>query len=149
MPALAARVMASYLDMLMANDEPPDDQAHRRTVARRIASDLREDEALVRRILAEVVALLSDPNRFSDHPVTDKQRLAAAAVAETVSRRGVTATPEDVDAVMTALFRLTGDVEPPTEPFERSSLVGQVADEAGRAIEMVSLIFDEVEQPIE
>jgi hypothetical protein len=50
---------------------------------------------------------------------------------------------------MTALVRLTGDVQPPAEPFERSSVVGQVADEAGGAVEMVSLIFDEVEQPLE
>ena len=152
--ALVAQVMASYLDMLTASVEPLDDQAHRRRIATGIASDLHEDEPLVRRILAEVVAVLGDPDRFSDHPVTEKQRMAeraaaAAAVADMVSKRGVTATSDDVDAVMTALVRLTGDVEPPAEPFERSSVVTQVADEAGRAVEMVSLIFDELEQPIE
>lgn len=146
--------MASYLDMVMASDEPLDDQAHRHTAARGIASELREDEALMQRILAEVVALLSDPDRFSDHPVTEKRRqaeraAAAAATAHGVSRRGVTATPDDVDAVMTALVRLTGDAAPPAEPFERSSVVRQVADEAGRAIEMVSLIFDDVERALE
>ena len=155
-------VMRALVD-LTGHGDPPEEPAMRREAVAGIARVTGQPADAVGRILDAVrdevdAETDEDDQDEDDEPEEDEnedtveqkpddlaQRTAVTtAVAERLRSLGVPATPVDVGVVMDALAAQTGSPEPPADPAQRSEVLTRVATAAGRPVDLVTLIVDEV-----